>query len=275
MGKETGIEWTHHTFNPWWGCAKVSDGCKHCYAEAFAKRVGQKVWGEGGDRRTFGEKHWAEPLKWNRDAEKAGERRRVFCASMADVFEDHPIAAQERPRLWRLIDDTPWLDWLLLTKRPENFAGMLPWAPRGTPPANVWLGATAENQEMADKRIPLLLAAPAAVRFLSCEPLLGPITLHPGILGCRGALAETYGNPLIHWVIVGGESGHHARPFQLEWAQAIVDQCRAASAAVFVKQLGAFPRAHGLQVYPTNDAKGGNINEFPPGLAVRQFPGAR
>src|SRR4051794_13231176 len=109
MGETTEISWTHSTFNPWWGCAKVSPGCTNCYAESFAKRTGHKVWGVAGERRIFGEKHWNEPRKWNRDAEKAGERHRVFCASMADVFEDHPIAEVERPKLWRLIEQTPWL----------------------------------------------------------------------------------------------------------------------------------------------------------------------
>jgi len=118
--KSTEIAWTHSTWNPWWGCTKVSPGCKRCYAETFAKRVGFKVWGQDGERRAFGNKHWAEPLRWNAEAEKAGERRRVFCASMADVFEDHSVAIAERPRLWSLIERTPMLDWLLLTKRPEN-----------------------------------------------------------------------------------------------------------------------------------------------------------
>jgi protein gp37 len=126
MGETTGITWTDHTFNIVWGCHKVSDECKHCYAEAWSKRVGLKVWGQNGARRTFGEKHWHEPLKWNRDAERAGVRARVFCSSMADVFESHPTLTEERQKLWPLIGLTPWLDWQLLTKRPENMRRFAP-----------------------------------------------------------------------------------------------------------------------------------------------------
>lgn len=158
MGKTTGIEWCDATFNPWWGRAKVSPACKSCYAEAFAKRVGQKVWGETSDRRFFGEGHWTEPERWSRDAQKAGIRRRVFCASMADVFEDRRDLDEHRERLWNLIERTPWLDWLLLTKRPENH-GMVPlaWQTGSRHPANVWLGCTAENQEYVDSRTSHLL----------------------------------------------------------------------------------------------------------------------
>lgn len=311
MGRTTEIAWTDATFNPWWGCAKVSEGCKNCYAEQFAKRVGQKVWGEGGERRIFGEKHWREPLKWNAEAQRSGVRRRVFCASMADVFEDHAVAAQERPRLWKLIAETPWLDWLLLTKRPENIKNTAPkW---GDAWPNIWLGVTAENQQMANKRIPLLLAVPAVVRFVSAEPLLGPITFPRGVLGARGGLAETFGNPLIHWVIVGGESGHKARRFEADWSRSLVEQCHEAGAACFVKQMGANVRDrndvgfHGgmgdefenewpdhlamedriednpngfreeYQGAPVRirlrSTKGGDMAEWPADLRVRQFPG--
>lgn len=256
--KETKIQWTDHTFNPHWGCARVSPGCENCYAEAFAKRTGHKVWGANADRREFGDKHWAEPLKWNRDAEKAGVRRRVFCASMADVFEDHPVAQRSRERLWPLIEQTPHLDWQLLTKRPDAIAGYLPqtWG-AGWP--NVWLGTTVEDQKRADERIAPLLRVPAAVRFLSCEPLLGPVDLcrtrfdeaNPsfdmlrfgfwdtpyGFANCSEA-HRRFGRP-IDWVIVGGESGPRARRFDAEWARAIVTQCRDAGVAVFVKQMGA------------------------------------
>ena len=118
MGKNSSIEWTDHTFNPWWGCARVSPGCNNCYAEAWARRVGENIWGAKQDRRVFGEKHWGEPLKWNAEAQEQELRRRVFCASMADVFELRSDLDPWRDRLWALIDQTPWLDWLLLTKRP-------------------------------------------------------------------------------------------------------------------------------------------------------------
>jgi protein gp37 len=178
MGEQTAIAWTDHTFNPWWGCTRVSPGCEHCYAETFAKRVGQDVWGKNADRRFFGDKHWAEPIKWNAKAAQSGRRERVFCASMADVFEDRPELAEHRARLFDLIMfETPWLDWQLLTKRPQNVLDMVPprWldahAYYGTNgwPANCWIGTTVEDQERADERIPWLLSIPAAVRFLSCE----------------------------------------------------------------------------------------------------------
>ena len=119
MSERTAIGWCDHTFNPWWGCQRVSDGCARCYAEAMAKRTGNPVWGPGA-RRFFGEKHWQEPVRWNAAAERLSVRRRVFCGSMCDVFEDRPDLVEPRGRLWRLIRATPHLDWLLLTKRPEN-----------------------------------------------------------------------------------------------------------------------------------------------------------
>ena len=175
MAKNSTIEWTHHTFNPWWGCVKVSDACKHCYAETWAKRTGADVWGNDASRRFFGEKHWAEPLTWNADAESSKTRFRVFCASMADVFEKRDELDQWRLRLWELIEKTPHLDWLLLTKRPQNILKMVPWKEEF--PTNIWIGTTVENQKEAQKRIPALLKVPASVRFLSCEPLLSPIDL--------------------------------------------------------------------------------------------------
>lgn len=173
MSANSKIEWTHHTFNPWWGCTKISPGCDHCYAERDAHRFGTG-WGTGAERRTFGDRHWNEPLKWDRKASDAAERHRVFCASMADVFDkDAPTGARER--LWHLIEATPSLDWLLLTKRIGNAESMLPERWRNALPRNVWLGITVVNQEEADRDIPKLLRVPAHVRFLSCEPLLDHI----------------------------------------------------------------------------------------------------
>lgn len=252
MGENSKIEWTHHTFNLVWGCVKVSPGCEHCYAEGFAKRTGHNIWGPAAttQRRTFGDKHWQEPLKWHADALQAGERRRVFCSSMADVFEDHPQLPAERARLWELIDKTPWLDWLLLTKRPENVNDMVPswWQPsRGYSrwPANVWLGTSVENQAMADKRIPILALTSANIRFLSCEPLLGPVDLSPWMGGMYETGVEWGGMremaqepPAVSWVIVGGESGPKARPMQADWVRSIRDQCTAAGVAFHFKQWG-------------------------------------
>jgi protein gp37 len=174
MGENSAIEWTDHTFNPWVGCTKISPACDHCYAEGWAKRTGQPEMWHGKRRRTT-PANWREPLKWNAAAQKAGERARAFCASLADVF-DNQVPEEWRSDLWSRISATKHLDWLLLTKRPQNIAKMLPetWG-NGWP--NVWLGTTVENQDEADRRIPHLLAVPAAVRFLSCEPLLGAVDL--------------------------------------------------------------------------------------------------
>ena len=228
MAKDSKIEWTNHTFNPWWGCAKVSPACKHCYAEAWAKRVGSAVWGKDADRRFFGDNHWKEPLRWNREAENEGVRRRVFCASMADVFERRAEFHPWRERLWSLIEATPSLDWLLLTKRPHNVRSMVPWGSEW--PMNVWLGCTAENQLWADKRLPALLEAPAHVRFLSCEPLLGPLDL------------RQYLSPdpkkSVHWVIAGGESGAHSRPMNPDWVRGLRNECQRSHVAFHFKQWG-------------------------------------
>jgi len=156
MARNSSIEWTHHTFNPWWGCTKVSPGCQHCYAEAWAKRVGANVWGSHSPRRFFGDSHWIEPLRWNDEAQRLGRNRRVFCASMADVFEARAELNPSRERLWNLILETPWLDWLLLTKRPQNIERLSPWTADW--PSNVWIGTTAENQTWADRRVPVLSA---------------------------------------------------------------------------------------------------------------------
>lgn len=238
MSQRTGIEWCHHTFNLAWGCQKVSPGCAHCYAETLARRFGHRVWGPPATtpRRTFGPRHWDAPLAWDVAAKADGERRRVFCSSMADVFEDHPTIAAERAKLWPLIRRTPWLDWLLLTKRPERIAATLPpdWG-RGYP--NAWLGTSIESQEVIG-RLDALLRIPATVRFLSCEPLLGPLNL----VGRIADLAH-YGD--LHWVIVGGESGPGARPMPIGWARDLQLQCADFGVAFFLKQLGGHPDKRG------------------------------
>jgi protein gp37 len=162
VSEGSAIEWTEATFNPWWGCARVSPACVNCYADTWARRTGRSdLWRRHGARRLFGEIHWQEPLKWNRKAEARGRPMLVFCASMADVFEDHPVLAPEREKLWALMERTPWLVWQLLTKRPENVPEMAPWG--NTWPPNVWLGTSIENQRWADIRIQELLRAPATV----------------------------------------------------------------------------------------------------------------
>lgn len=231
MAKDSKIEWTHHTFNPWWGCTKVSPGCKHCYAEAWAKRTGTAVWGPDETRRELSESYWHQPLAWNAEAERVGKRRRVFCASMADVFEDRRDLDGKRERLWALIDQTPQLDWLLLTKRPQNVARLAPYGDHW--PANIWLGATAENQKWFDKRMAYLTALPARILFLSCEPLLGALDFSQWIERARRGECRP-----INWVIAGGESGHHSRPMHPEWLTSLRDQCVDAGINFHFKQWG-------------------------------------
>lgn len=266
MGANTLIEWARHTFNPWVGCTKLSLACDFCYAEGWAKRSGRVVWGE--DRQRTSATNWQQPIRWNREAETAGERARVFCASLADVF-DNQVPSRWREDLWHLIEQTPHLDWLLLTKRPQNIVKMLPdprtgGKPWGTGWPHVWLGTTAENQDEADRRIRHLLAAPAAVRFVSMEPLLGPVDLtrldqrtngEDGAVwtdALRGWTVEAPdGDPddadqledadgKLDWVITGGESGPKARPMHPDWARDLRDQCAATDVPFLFKQWGEF-----------------------------------
>ena len=310
MGKDTKIEWCHHTFNCWRGCTKVSAACANCYAEKQAKRNPSVlgIWGDSGTRVVAAESAWREPLKWDKAAKEAGERHRVFCASMADVFEDwqgemrcsggtpsgvnygplaqidgkEPLRMQDvRRRLFALIDQTPNLDWLLLTKRPQNVLKFMPLvdtvdgecvfpSDRSKFRPNVWIGTTVEDQKTADERIPHLWSVPAKIRFLSCEPLLGPVDLsawigpkkdcqyydktpteqrrNEGVIDCC-----RYENPSgkckpgfcpfgyiggISWVIAGGESGPHARPSHPDWFRSLQRQCAAAGVPFFFKQWG-------------------------------------
>lgn len=237
MGENSAIEWTDHTFNPWWGCTKVSPGCDNCYAEAFANRLmpASHLW--DANRRTFGAAHWAGPIKWDRKAEKEGKRARVFCASMADVFDkDGPTGA--RADLWDLIEDTPHLDWLLLTKRVGNVLKMIPPHWNGILKRNIWLGISVVNQVEADRDIPKLIEIPAYVRFLSCEPLLGPITFEGRWVDHADPALHENWLEVLSWVIVGGESGPNSRPMSPIWARSLRDQCAAIGTAFFFKQWG-------------------------------------
>lgn len=259
MGKTTGIAWTEHTFNPWAGCSRISPGCRNCYADNdWAQRFhpDKPLWRRDGDRMVMSDAKWREPAKWNREAQQARRPEFTFTASMADVFEDHPGIVDARTRFWDLIGATPWLRWQLLTKRPENVARMAPWADRW--PDNVLLGTSVENQRWADTRIPILRSLPAAVRFLSCEPLLGPVELDLDGIG---------------WVIVGGESGRDPRPFDLDWARSIRDQCAAAGIPVFVKQMGtAWARANGHRGRHIQNGQEPEL--WPADLRVQQMPPA-
>lgn len=290
MAENSKIEWCEHTFNPWRGCTKVSPGCAHCYAETLSKRNPRVLgeWGPGKPRVLASEAMWQQPLKWNREAglawknwttavdARAGDsgpmptRPRVFCASLADWLDDE-VPIEWLARLLQLIHDTPNLDWLLLTKRPQNWAvrclataihmagyrdGQISsrgptatemsggdmvwiWGKEGNPPANVWIGTTVEDQARVDERIPHLLQIPAKVLFLSCEPLLGHVAIRAG---CSWSLEDDCG---IHWVICGGESGPHARPMHPDWARGLRDQCRAAGVPFFFKQWGSWTEVDG------------------------------
>jgi len=249
MGAGTKIEWCDYTWNPWIGCTRVSPGCQHCYAEGIAMRFGIAEWGPKGSRKSTGTANWEQPARWDARAARDGVRRRVFCASMADLFEAHPHVAAPRALALHKMEQLQHLDWLVLTKRPENVMEMVPRRWFVAWPDHVWIGTSVENQQWADKRIEYLLHVPARMRFLSCEPLLGPVDLRAALLA-----------GMIRWVIVGGESGTQARPMDLEWARAIRDQCRAAGVAFFMKQVGG------------RRGKGGELDAIPEDLRIREFP---
>jgi protein gp37 len=233
MAEASKIEWTDSTFNPWIGCTKIAPACDHCYAADMANRYGWVEWGNHPRKRTS-EALWKGPLQWQHKASEFfalnGRRRRVFCASLADVF-DNQVPPEWRDDLWRLIEATPDLDWLLLTKRPQNIEGMLPefWE---KVKRNIWLGTTIEDQKHADQNVPHLLKHDSAVRFVSCEPLLGPLNLMEYI----GRVFS----PTLDWVIAGGESGPHARESDPAWFRRLRDQCDLVHVPFLFKQWGEF-----------------------------------
>ena len=255
MAEKTRIAWTDSTFNPWIGCTKVGLGCDHCYAEALMDKRWHRVsWGSGQPRQRTSAANWRQPLLWERGHEAFalmhGRRRRVFCASLADVFDN------EAPDAWRadlfaLIERILHLDWLLLTKRIGNVRTMAPAAGR---PANVWLGATMVNQSEYDRDVHKLLAVEASVRFVSVEPMVGAITGGDALTG-------------VDWVIVGGESGFGARPIQRGWIDSLRRECASAGVAFFFKQWGG----------PTSTARGcvldgAEFKSWPTAAPVRPAP---
>lgn len=286
MGENSGISWCHHTLNWWMGCTKTSAGCKHCYAETLVTtRMRLPVWGDKAERKATSASTRKQVHTWNRKAREAGERHRVFCSSLSDVFEDRPDTVAPRARLFKLIEETRNLDWLPLTKRPENMVRLAEQA--GWPsvwPGNVWAGCTVENNDLCEKRMAALGRVPARIRFLSCEPLLSKVHLTCIPANIRPLTGDGYqdyynaltGNghdpqadedddsstyPRVHWVIVGSESGHGARPMGLDWARDLVDQCQRYNVPVFVKQI-----ANAV------DKKGENPEHWPAGNWPRQFP---
>jgi protein gp37 len=241
MGESTNIAWTDHTFNPWMGCERVSEGCRNCYAEQFVTgRMGIPVWGKTAPRYVT-KTPWREVLTWNRKASESGIRKRVFCASLCDIFEDHPTANETRPLVWDLIRECTALDWQILTKRSHRIASCLPadWD-EGWP--HVWLGVSVEDMRVAC-RVDDLREIPAAVRFISYEPALGPLTG----LDLTG----------IDWVIYGGESGPGYRPDSEVWAWEMYINCRLYGIAFFHKQSAGPKPGTGIEL------RGHVIQEFP------------
>jgi protein gp37 len=250
MAEKTEISWTDSTFNPWIGCQKVSAGCDNCYAETLMDTRYHRVqWGPHGQRIRTSVANWKLPLRWAKKAREALEdfdigmltmrpsRPRVFCASLADVF-DNQAPEGARSDLWGLIEDTPELDWLLLTKRPENILEMIPPKWDSGLPRNIWMGTTAEDQPNYDRRMKHLQRVPAVVHFISYEPAIGPLKvtgLYPS------------------WIICGGESGHGYRDMPLQWARDLRDQCARLGIPFFFKQTAG-------------------KKQIPPDLMVRQFP---
>jgi protein gp37 len=290
MVEQTKIEWADHTFNPWEGCQKVGPGCDNCYAEARNARFGGGAppnWGPGAARRRTSPANWRKPLKWNEDAagfaEKHGRRQRVFCASLADVF-DNAIDPAWRSDLFALVDQTPNLDWLLLTKRVGNVQGLLEEIGRPELPLGVWLGATIVNQQEANRDIPKLLLIPAAKRFLSMEPLLGPVQLRaigtlrfPGaevLNALTGTLEGMFGDycsrrlPALDWIIVGGESGPDARPMHPDWVAKIQSDCELYRVPFLFKQWGE----HRADKIGPEDAR--SIS-YPPGHVIYKRVGKK
>lgn len=273
MAENTKISWAHHTFNPWIGCTRVSPGCRFCYAEVFAGRYLKIGWGDKYKRHRTAESTWAKVKHWNRMAEKNGVRYRVFCASLADVMEDRPELSEIRTDLWNLILECPYLDFLLLTKRPQNYGRFFPldWYEFGCFPKNIWLGTTICNQAEYDSNWHLLKRAgaqlDARVTFISYEPLLGPIKMHQGTAD---------------WNLIGGESGFlkDARIMDLHWVQGIISQIRIwnhqnpqeYAKKIWFKQMGV----HVAKKLKMKDSKGENgILELPAEydwLKVREIP---
>jgi len=261
MGDKSAIEWTDATWNPWQGCHKVSPGCKFCYMYREKKQYGQDPAVVIRSKpHTFN-----LPLRLKAPA-------RVFTCSWSDFFIEE--ADGWRLDAWDIIERTPHLTYQILTKRPERFRAGLPfwwWLQQKPPMPNVHLGVSVEDQATADERIPLLLQTPTAVRWISYEPALGPVDLRPFLW----KIDDLAGDVRVDWVVIGGESGPGARPFDLAWARSAIAQCRAAGVPVFVKQLGAQPFyriPEGTAGLGLRDRKGGSMEEWPDDLRVREFP---
>lgn len=243
MGENSKIQWTHHSWNPWIGCTKVGPPCDFCYAAELAARYRWVNWGSGEPRKRTSVANWRKPYQWDKKAAAAGVRQRVFCASLADWL-DNEVDQSWRIDLAKVIEDTPNLDWLLLTKRIGNFRRYADFWPDG-PPKHVWLGITCGDQKEYDRDWPKLSEISASVRFISYEPALGPLVPHP------------FNNRLPDWIICGGESGPNHRGMPLEWARSLRDDCKRYGIIYFFKQVSA--------LNPKDEM-------IPADLVVRHFP---
>lgn len=321
------ISWCDHTWNPWIGCTKVSAGCQFCYAEELDKRrfsktmdggsVGSPMshWGRNAPRHRTSLHNWNDPMRWNKKAGNVASaglqsrRERVFCASLADIL-DGEVPVRYLADALKVIHAAKNLDWLLLTKRPENFFPrmsevmvhwgihgggttadwLMDWTREGKAPPNIWMGTSTEDQATFESRLPHLIKIPAHIRWLSCEPLLGPIDFK----------FDGSGVSAIQWVVLGGESREgkdrdKARPCNLEWIRSGIEQCKAAAVKCFVKQVGSVPigpwpqagndgasgivdlrKAGRLSAYgdlpPFKDAKGGKMKEWPEDIRLQEWP---
>ena len=279
MAENSAIEWTDHTVNFWIGCTRVSPACDHCYAErdwSMTGRFSRVEWGPRGERSQTKDP-MREVARIAAGAAKRGRRERVFINSLSDWADNHESISDDlRASIFDAARLHPGLDFILLTKRPQNIARYLPgdW---GDGYRNVWLGVTAENQEEADRRIPILLATPAAVRWVSAEPLLGSIDflgeemngpLTNGVPTAEqvandptGWRVIRYGVSRLDWIVAGGESGAGARPMHPAWARAIRDQCAEAGVPFFMKQMSGASRRE--------------MPPIPADLMIRGYPNAR
>jgi protein gp37 len=238
VAEKTAISWTTHTFNPWWGCWKIADECKICYAQVFANRLGFDIWERTGPRRFFKPHHWEQLRKWNAKAAARGVREQVFVGSMCDWAERHPVAliAAEmdlaRTMTWQLVRECTSLDFLFLTKRGEDAAELVPWANSGEPYPNVWMGGTAGTRKMLRDNILPIREIRAAVHFISGEPLLEDIPASDWNEALRGG----EGLAPIDWLIIGDESGHGARPAKVDWVRTARDAAERNGVAFHFKQ---------------------------------------
>lgn len=268
MGKKSKIGWTHGTFSGWGGCAKVSPGCANCYAERedTTRHYTTDGWGVGKPRKLATDEYWKKPIEWNREAAANHTRMMVFTASISDVF-DTEVPIEWLARLLDLIRVTPSIDWQVLTKRIEQVISRLEataslqpvgsalhdWIEAwlgGWAPANIWMGTSVEDQERMDERIFHLLTIPATRRWLSLEPLVGPVTVGE-FLG-SGPLKPWLKGAKVDWLVVGGESGPRARPLHPEWVYNLIDESRLHKTPLFFKQWGEFAPAEEIEAFEEN-----------------------